>query len=260
MSSANLGNQLNQIVHRTIGAIFRTGELSQLAYLAFENFVKVVGASEQDELEVKYPIGVNPDRSLMIGHAKYAKENLIAQYVYLAEHQLALTGVYQLVTAMDAMLGDVCRAVIIAYPKKLGGKKTIAFANVIEAQSIEALHLYAADSLLHELSYKSPKDFADAMKEITGVSLLESPAFHRYIEVKATRDIHIHNQGTANEIYVTKADSHARVGIGIALPVDIQYFLQAYESALQVAETLEKRLHEQWPSSELEQRVAKKDA
>lgn len=260
MTSVNLGNQLNQRVHQAIGLIFRIGELSQLAYLAFEKFAKDIGESEHEELEFQYPIGVNPDRSLMLGNAKYSKPILISQYQYLAEHQLALNGIYQLVTTIESMLGDVCRRVILAYPKKLGSKKSVPFANVIEAQSLESLHLFAADSLLHELSYKSPKDFADAMKDITGVNLLEVPAFHRYIEVKATRDIHIHNQGVANDIYVAKADSHARVAVGTTLPVDVQYFLQAYEAALQVAEILEKKLHEQWPSSEYEQRKASKNA
>lgn len=260
MTSVNLGNQLNQRVYQGIGLIFRIGELSQLAYLAFEKFAKDIGEFEHEELEFQYPIGVNPDRSLMLGNAKYSKSILVAHYQYLAEHQLALNGIYQLVTTIEAMLGDVCRKVILAYPRKLGSKKSVPFANVIEAQSLESLHLFAVDSLLHDLSYKSPKDFADAMKDITGVNLLEVPAFHRYIEVKATRDIHIHNQGVANDIYVEKADSHARVAVGTTLPVDVQYFLQAYEASLQVAEILEKKLHEQWPSSEYEQRLAAKNA
>ncbi len=48
----------------------------------------------------------------------------------------------------------------------------------------------------------------------------------------------------ANEIYMRKADSHARVKAGMLLPVDTQYFLESYESCLQFTEWLEKELHE----------------
>jgi hypothetical protein len=258
MEKPNLGNQLNQIVHRTVMNLFQIGELSQVSYLALENFAKMIHASPHEVLEFPFPIGVNPDGSLMLQKQPRAKQELIARCAHLAENQLALNGIYQLVTTVETMLGDICRSVILKYPKKLGGKRSVAFATIIEAQSIEALHLYAADSLLHELSYKSPKDFAEAMAEITGVNLLEIPAFHRYIEVKATRDVYLHNQGIANEIYLAKASTHTRVQTGQLLPVNIQYFLQAYEAALQIAEVLELKLHEQWPSSEREERNAKK--
>lgn len=58
----------------------------------------------------------------------------------------------------------------------------------------------------------------------------------------------------ANDIYVRKAGSHARVKSGQQLPSDIQYFLESYESCLQIAEWLEKQLHDNWHSSDYESR------
>src|SRR5690606_24248426 len=78
--------------------------------------------------------------------------------------------------------------------------------------------------------------------------------FHRYIEVKASRDIFIHNQGVANEIYARKAGSHARVTPGMLLPADAAYFLESYESCLRVSEWLEQELHDHWHSSDFEDR------
>jgi hypothetical protein len=104
------------------------------------------------------------------------------------------------------------------------------------------------------MSYKSPGEFADFFGKCVGVNLLECPAFHRYIEVKASRDIFIHNQGVANDIYAKKAASHARVSPGFVLPADAAYFLESYESCLRVSEWLEQELHDHWHSSEFEDR------
>jgi hypothetical protein len=123
---------------------------------------------------------------------------------------------------------------------------------VLESASIEDIHLRATDTLLNELSYKSPAEFAESMKELLSVNLLECPAFQRFVEMKATRDIYIHNQGIANDTYVRKSGPHVRVRAGMKLPVDIRYFMQSYESCLQLTEWLEKEMHERWNSSEYE--------
>jgi len=123
---------------------------------------------------------------------------------------------------------------------------------VLEAYTLQEVHLKATDSLLNELSYKSPAEFAGALQSLLSVNLLECPAFHRYVELKATRDIHVHNRGLANDTYLKKSGSHARVARDVFLPVDIPYFLESYEACLQVTEWLEVELDQHWHSSERE--------
>jgi hypothetical protein len=123
---------------------------------------------------------------------------------------------------------------------------------VLKATTLQEIHLQATDALLNELSYKSPSEFADALQGLLSINLLECPAFHKYVEIKATRDIFIHNRGIANDIYMRKAGSHARVKTGVVLPIDLQYFLESYEICLQVTEWLEKELHAHWHSSQFE--------
>ena len=84
------------------------------------------------------------------------------------------------------------------------------------------------------------------------INLLECPAYHKYIEIKATRDIYIHNKGNANEMYLSKAGSHARVKAEEFLPIDTIYFLESFEACLQITEWLENSLHTVWHSSEFE--------
>ena len=254
MNVENLGNQLNRIINSTQGALFNHGELAQLTYGAFDIAARAMQESKQDEIQVTYPIGYRPNKTAIEITRKYRKDELLSRYQFLAFHQLAVNGLVQMVTLMEAMLGDVIRAVVMRYPKKLGAKRSVTLQIVFESSSIEEIHFRAADILLNELFYKSPAEFAESAKGILSVNFLECPAFHKYVEIKASRDIYIHNRGFANDIYIRKSGTHARVQVGMELPADIQYFLESYEACLQMAEWIEKELHQHWHSSEYEER------
>lgn len=252
MSHENLGNQLYRIMKSAGASLFEQGELAQLTYRAFDIAVRDLQANAQEEIELKYPVGYRPDRTAIEASKKYRKDELINRYQFLAFHQLSINALIKLVTIVEAALGDIIRAVVIRYPEKLGNKRTVPLQLVFKATSIEEIHLQATDTLLMDLSYKSPSEFAEAVEPLLSIQLLECPAFHKYVEIKAARDIFIHNRGVANDIYIRKAGSHARVKPGMVLPIDLQYFLESYESCLQVMEWLETKLHECWHSSELE--------
>ena len=252
MSNQNLGNQLNQIVIFARGAMFDQGELAQLTFGAFDFAARSMQEMKHDDIEVSFPVKYNPDRTSIQSTRKYSKDQLLSKYQYLAYHQLSVNGLVQLVTLVETMLSDVVRAVVVRYPHKLGGKRNISIQTVLESTTLDEVHLRATDSLLNELAYKSPAEFAESVQPLISINLLECPSFHRYVEVKATRDIFIHNRGIANDVYVRKAGSHARVKSGITLPADTQYFLESYECCLQIADWLEIALHSHWHSSDYE--------
>ena len=253
MTVIELGNKLHGITRQADGILFELGRLTQLSYSSYEFSAKNIHESEEETITLSYPIGQNPDGSPMLGKNDFPKKTLIDQYSSLANHSLPLTSIYRIVTTIEAMLSDMVREVILAYPKKLGSKKKIDLVTVLESDSIEAIHAAAIDSHLNELAYKSPKDFAVEVEDLLGVNLLEIPAYHTYIEVKATRDIHIHNSGVTNEIYLEKTGSHARVHkVKMVLPVDNSYFLKAYEASLQIVDALREELYKKWGSSDFE--------
>lgn len=252
--SGNLGNELNHVINGARASLFDQGELAQLTYGAFDIAARTLQETQQDDIEVTFPVGYRPDRTAINSTRKYGKEQLLLKYQFLAFHQLSVNAIVQLVTIVETMLGDVVRFAVTKYPQKLGGKRNVPISAVLQATSIEEVHLRATDALLNELGYKSPTEFAESFQQLLSVNLLECPAFHRYVELKATRDIFIHNRGVANEVYVRKAGSHARVSAGSTLPVDVTYFLESYEACLQLTEWLERELHELWHSTDYEDR------
>lgn len=252
MSSSNIGNTLYRLVTNARHALFDQGELAQLTYGAFDVVATNATNSDVQEIEISFPVGYRPDKTSILSTRKYTKQELLARYQFLAFHQMPVNGIGQLVTTTEALLGDVVRTVIVRHPQKLGAKRSIQLQAILEAQSLEEVHLRATDALLNELSYKSPAEFSEALDNLLSINLLECPAFHKYVELKATRDIYVHNRGIVNETYLKKAGSHARARTGAVLPVDIPYFLESYEACLQVTEWLEQELDQHWHSSERE--------
>jgi hypothetical protein len=254
MTVPDLGNQLNRIVNSARSILFRQSELAQLTYGAFDIAYQKVHAADGDTIELAYPVGWTAERKPIMSTRKYSKQQLMTEYQFLAVKQLAINGVLHLVTVIEAMNEDLLRAVIAKYPKKLGADRKISIGSVLECGSIEAIHTHAIDTLLNELAYKSPADFAEAIRKQMGINLMECTAFHRYIELKATRDIYIHNRGIASRTYIQKAGQHARVREGMFLPVDAQYFLESFEQCVQLTEWWEEQFHGKWHSSEFETR------
>ena len=254
----NIGNLLNKIVNQAKFSLFDQGELAQLTYDAFDIAARTVQASEHEEIQIKFPVGYRPDKTAIESTRTYKKEELLGRYQFLAFLQLFINGLVQLVTIVEAMLSDVVRSTVLKYPQKLGTKRNVSMYDVLQASNIEEVHVRATDGLLNELAYKSPAEFAESMQKLLSINLMECPAFHKYVEAKATRDIYIHNRGIANETYIRKVGMHARVKAGMNLPVDVQYFLETYESCLQMIEWMESELHQHWHSSDFEDRQNQK--
>lgn len=253
-----IGNEINGILRNSKTLLYAQGELAQLTHTAFIQITEQIKGSDKEEITVDVPIGYRPDKVPMTSPHTYKKQELLERYSFLTFTQIPINGIYQLVIIIEATLGDLVRKVVARYPNKLSTKRQISTQKVLEANSIEELHVTAIDSLLNDLSYKSPREFASELESILSINVVECPAYHHYIEMKATRDILIHNQGIANETYVAKAGSHARVPAGGRLPTTQSYFLEVYEECLRLVEWLESKLHDKWHSSEYEQEQAAK--
>lgn len=257
MSSEIIGDQINQTIGHAIGNLFRLGELIQFSYNSFDHIAISVKNSKLDSLEIRYPLGMHPDGSLILGKKLYSKNDYIKNYEELAFYHLPLNGVYQLVTNVEALFSDLVQILLLKYPEKIGKKKKIPLSSLLGASSLEEIHLRIVGSYLNDLNYKSPKDFADSVSEIFSINLLEIPSFHSYVEIKATRDIFIHNRGMANEIYREKSGSHSRVHDDSVLPMNTQYFMQSLEYSISMCEVLEKKFHNIWESREYIERKSK---
>jgi hypothetical protein len=242
------GDRLFDLVANQRHLLFIQGELAELTYQAFTQYSHWISESEVNTIDISFPIGYRADKTTINNTKTYEKDELVSRYEHLGLTQLPINAIYQLITTIESLLGSIIRAVLTEFPAKISSKKNFDAGFILGCESLDVLKAKIIDSILNELNYKSPREFAVEFAHLVGINLLEKPVYHRYIELKATRDIYIHNLGIANAVYLAKSETLARVRDGEYLPVTIQYFLESYESSLQLTEVLETELHKIWPS------------
>jgi len=145
------------------------------------------------------------------------------------------SGIYQtfLVSAVshfEAFLGDVLKLILKEYPRKLTASvkgmpatKDVPIGMLLDTDSVEEAVDWAIERAVESLFYASPATYLAYLKEIAGIDTTDT-AFQDYLEIKATRDLIIHNSGIINDIYLTKAGDRARGQPGAIAHVDSAYF------------------------------------
>ena len=93
-------------------------------------------------------------------------------------------------------------------------------------------------SRLHRALYSSPADYLKYVGDVMEFQL-DEPVTSAFIEAKATRDIVVHANGIANEIYEAKAGAFKRAAAGERLSIDAEYF----DSCIRTMKTLVVKLH-----------------
>lgn len=140
------------------------------------------------------------------------------------------------VAQVEAFLNDVLVLLLRSDKRRLKTRiqginhtKSIDVDDLINAATQDQL----VDSLIRkelgQVFYASPKLQFEYFEKVTGVKLDETLS-QKWFEVKATRDIIVHNSGMANDTYLKKAGDLHRVGDGQPLPVDADYFADTLSS------------------------------
>ena len=168
-----------------------------------------------------------------VGRAKVAKRTdheLRQIYERFTTQRLYEAFLITAIAEFESFLARVLRGIIREYPPKLSegvpgvsGCKAVSAEILLESATIdEALDKAIADHI-NGVFYAKPKEYLNYLSKVTGVDT-EDDAFLDYLELKATRDILVHNSHLANAIYRSKAGSKARVAIGEVLSADSTYF------------------------------------
>jgi hypothetical protein len=138
-----------------------------------------------------------------------------------------------LVAQVEACLNDLLREVLRFDPRRLKCRvKGINHAHkidvdfVIESASIEDAVSEIIDMELASVFYAGPKAQLTYLEKVLGVSLDDQLKLS-WREIKATRDILVHNSGIINSVYIAKTEAAARGAMGESLIVDKLYFEQS---------------------------------
>jgi hypothetical protein len=146
-------------------------------------------------------------------------ESTIYQQAYIAS-----------VSIVEDCLTTCLRQSLRKHPQKLNlsidgekAEKTVSLDLVINAADISSLIDGLISTRILKIMYDRPANYFKHLKAIAGIEL-ESAIQQEFIEIKASRDVFVHNQSIANLLYVEKSGSRARAKVDEKLPITEIYF------------------------------------
>lgn len=138
-----------------------------------------------------------------------------------------------MITIVEDYIANNLVRLLCAYPRKIlissKGKQptsesaySVDFRDLLEMGSIEAIIRQKAEQRTRDAMYASPAQYIAYFSSVTGVQI-DPTVWVSYAEIKATRDLYVHGDGTVNDIYIEKTGSSARYSKGEKAVVDNAY-------------------------------------
>jgi hypothetical protein len=139
---------------------------------------------------------------------------------YLAE------SVFQhFVALFEEFVFELLRLWLSAYPGGIPNKdrKQVDLATVIDAPDRATLLWVVIDRELNALKYERPTAWFRYLNDRVNLGSPTDEQIERLAEVKASRDILVHNRGVVNQTYLDKAGSRSRYKLGQRLEIPESY-------------------------------------
>ncbi len=134
----------------------------------------------------------------------------------------------QFVASFESFFFDLLGLWLMAYPQSLMGKK-VDFRVVLEAPDREEIIRVAVGRELNEVLYERPAGWFAYLDEKVKLGCPTADELERIAEVKAARNVLVHNRGIASKVYAAKAGKRARCKAGEQLDFPKPYHREAWE-------------------------------
>ena len=177
-------------------------------------------------------------RSFLVPSAKQKKgiavsSRLNVDFIELYDYQhsrgMFETNIISMVSRTEAFIQDCLAKDMIAYPDKLSiftGKEGVPLDLFLLYQDRSEVIRRLVAARCEGLMYEKPKDYISKFEKALSFEL-NPDIVERFLELKASRDIIIHNGGTINRSYIEKSGGKKRGKIGDILPIDKDYMSSA---------------------------------
>ncbi len=155
------------------------------------------------------------------------RDSEIAQ-IYQAQFDRGMfeTNIVAIVSRVEAFVQECLVIVISHHPGKLSiiaDKEGIPIDLFLEHKSRDDLLERYVALRCEGLMFGKPAEYLDKAAKILSIEI-DDDLIKDYIEIKASRDIIVHNLGEINRLYVDKAAEKARGAVGDELVVNRTYF------------------------------------
>ncbi len=168
------------------------------------------------------------------------QKDLLQRYQDYYESEYLLKLPFQhVVTLFEAFLFDLLRLLLTDDPRRLTrqGKK-IDVSEVIQTTDRGALIALIVDRELNEIQYDKISHWFVYLKGIVKIGSPTDAQVEQFAEIKASRDLLIHNSGIVNAIYLEKAGKRARRRLNERIDISPEYFQTSWSLARALVDTI----------------------
>lgn len=152
--------------------------------------------------------------------------------LYVTDYLMSST-FQHFVSLFEDLFFGVLRLWLTAYPGSLS-KKQIDVGTVLKAIDKPAIILKVVDRELNELKYERVAEWFAYLEKLANLGCPTTAEIEKLAEIKASRDILVHNNGVINATYIGKAGGCARHQDGDKLEIPEQYHRESWETIKKV--------------------------
>lgn len=148
--------------------------------------------------------------------------------IFYAQHERGIfeTNIISMVSRVEAFIQECIAIAAIGFPAKLSvlaDKSGIPLDLFLEHEDRDDVIRRFVALKCEGLMFGKPSEYLDKAAKVLSIEL-EPETVRSFIEIKASRDIIIHNSGLINKLYVEKAGDKRRGEAGEELVIDDTYF------------------------------------
>lgn len=162
--------------------------------------------------------GTRVDEQVLLGRAQ----------LYVTDYLMSST-FQHFVSLFEDFFFELLRFWLAAFPASLS-KKQVEIGAVLKAPDKSAIVLTVVDRELNDLKYERLADWFAYLERLTNLGCPTADEIEKLAEIKASRDILVHNNGITNGTYVSKAGTRARYQDGEKLEIPEQYHRASWEA------------------------------
>lgn len=171
--------------------------------------------------KLNYEIPTISGDSITVAHRRSKILRLLKETI---DKDLFKQSIIAAVAITEDYLITILTIIFSWYPDKLAsGDKKVDLSLILDSDDLDELLDRLVEKRIHSALHEPPAKYLEFLENTLSITI---PKKHKemYIEIKATRDILVHNAGVVNSTYLRKANKMVRAEDGEDIPINLKYF------------------------------------
>jgi hypothetical protein len=230
--------------NRTIKALNNTHVLTSLTGKSLRALHRTISRGEE-EPEQEYEVPSSGGETIALSRDRVEIMRLLSTAFISGIHEQAIIAA---VALTEAYLQRTLKTVLRWFPQKLkqniSGErtdKTVSLDVILSSKNRNQIVSKIINKQLQGIFYGAPSRYFEYIEAVLSIEL-PATLKEKFIEIKATRDLIVHNSGKVNETYLEKAGKLARGENGEKLPMDAVYFAGTVANLKKLVIVLDKQV------------------